>query len=63
MIASYENQLKLLDGSSSSLTQSTKASEDQLSSQEEQVQSQLDKAEPTAPLDGVIWEMLVKNGD
>ena len=63
MIASYENQLKLLDGSSNSLSQSTKASEDQLSAQEEQVQSQLDKSDPTSPVDGVIWEVLVKNGD
>lgn len=27
------------------------------------MQSQLDKSDPTSPVDGVIWEVLVKNGD
>ena len=41
----------------------TSASGQQIDLQMQQVQEELDKTAPTAPTDGVVWEILVKNGD
>ena len=63
LIASYESQLSLLDGSVKAVNTGTSASDQQIDLQMQQVQEELDKTAPTAPTDGVVWEILVKNGD
>ncbi|MDD5797469.1 MAG: efflux RND transporter periplasmic adaptor subunit [Clostridiaceae bacterium] len=63
LIASYESQLSLLDGSVKAVNTGTSASVQQIDLQMQQVQEELNKTAPTSPTDGVVWEILVKNGD
>lgn len=62
-IASLESQLSQLSGSSSSMSESTKASVGQLDIQKEQLEEKLEKEAPDAPFSGVIWEILVHDGE
>lgn len=62
-IASLESQLKLLAGSTGSMAESSQAYADQLDLQIEQMQEQLHKITPEAPFSGIVWEILVQDGD
>lgn len=62
-IASLESQLNQLSGSSSSLAESTEISVEQLEIQAEYLEETLSEGTPDAPFSGVVWEILVQDGD
>ncbi|MDO4261500.1 MAG: efflux RND transporter periplasmic adaptor subunit [Eubacteriales bacterium] len=62
-IAAYESQLSLMDGSIEALSGSAGAAGEQIDAQIRQVEKLLEKTEPSAPFEGIVWEVLAESGD
>ncbi len=63
VIASYESQIRLLDSSRASLSEGSNAASEELDIQIGRLNGQLGRETPTAPFGGIVWEMLVRQGD